>query len=173
MKKEDFKISDPISNIEWMDARELSANDYNPNVVLTQEMRLLEFSILKQGWIQPILVTKTNVVIDGFHRFSLSKNSKALIEKYNYQIPVVKMDLTEPERMMLTIRINRAKGNHQAFKMHEIVHSLINVHKLTIPEIQKGIGASRKEVELLSTEGVFEALDIKNHEYSEAWTPKK
>ena len=57
----------PISNVEWVDVRTLNANDYNPNVVLNQELNLLAFSLLKTGWIQPILITNENVIIDGFH----------------------------------------------------------------------------------------------------------
>ena len=47
----------------------LQANGYNPNVVLKTELELLEFSVLKTGWIQPILVSRDYVIIDGFHRF--------------------------------------------------------------------------------------------------------
>lgn len=66
----------PIDSIEWIDAELLTANDYNPNVVLRHEFRLLEHSLLKNGWIQPILVTQDNVIIDGFHRVTLAKTSK-------------------------------------------------------------------------------------------------
>ena len=41
----------PIDSIEWIDAELLTANDYNPNVVLRHEFKLLEHSLLKNGWI--------------------------------------------------------------------------------------------------------------------------
>ena len=63
--------TDPISRVEWIDVRELNANDYNPNVVLNKELSLLEFSILKNGWIQPILINSDNTIIDGYHRYFL------------------------------------------------------------------------------------------------------
>lgn len=168
----DFK-TEPISQVKWVDARELQANDYNPNVVLSPELKLLEFSLLKQGWIQPILISEDNIIIDGFHRYWISTNNKAVIEKYKYFIPVVILKLTEAERMLLTIRINRAKGNHIAFKMHEIVYKLIKKHKIPTETISKEIGASKKEVELLAKKDVFEVLDIQNHKYSKAWLPKR
>lgn len=164
---------DPISNVKWISVDELDANDYNPNVVLNQELRLLEFSLLKNGWIQPILVSKDNVIIDGYHRSFLSRTSKKVREKYNSKVPCVVMDITEAERMLLTIRINRAKGNHVAIKMHEIITELVDKHKLTFEEIMEGIGCTKQEVELLYKKGVFDALNIKEHKYSKAWKSPK
>ncbi len=164
---------DPISNVKWIEVEKLNANDYNPNVVLNKELKLLELSVLKNGWIQPILINKDNTIIDGFHRSYLSRNSKLLKEKYNGKVPCVVMDLTEAERMLLTIRINRAKGNHVAFKMHEIVKSLIDKHEVSMEYIQESIGASKDEIQLLYKDGVFDALNIKEHKYSRAWKSPK
>ena len=83
------------------------------------------------------------------------------------------MDLTEAERMLLTIRINRAKGNHIAFKMHEIVKALVDKHEVSMEYIQESIGATKDEVELLYKDGVFDALNIKEHKYSRAWKSPK
>jgi len=168
----DFK-NDPISNVQWVEADLLKANDYNPNVVLNQELRLLEFSIITNGWIQPVLVTKDYIIIDGFHRSFLSKNSAPIRAKYNGQVPVVIMDLSEPERKLLTIRINRAKGNHIAVKMHDIVKSLIDEYNYTPQDIIDGIGCTKEEVSLLYRDGVFDALNIKEHQYSKAWRGPK
>lgn len=68
-------MTDPINSIQWLDAGTLKANHYNPNVVMNTELRLLERSILQTGWIQPILVNANRIIIDGFHRWSLSKIS--------------------------------------------------------------------------------------------------
>lgn len=162
----------PIDNVEWVSVDELVSNDYNPNVVLKQELSLLEFSILKNGWIQPILVTNTGIIIDGFHRFMLAKTSQKVSALTGGKVPVVRMDISEPERMMLTIRINRAKGNHVAIKMHEIIDSLVNKYGLNLNAIAEGIGATKAELQLLLQENVFKALDIPNHKYSYAWYPE-
>jgi len=168
--------NNPIDNFRWVDARQLSANDYNPNVVLDTEMNLLKFSLLKSGWIQPILATKSNgktQIIDGFHRYWLSTNDKDVIKQFNYMVPVVLMELSEPERMLLTIRINRAKGNHVAFKMHELITKVHHKFNFPVAKIAKEIGADKGEIELLLQEGVFSKLDIANHKYSKAWIPSK
>lgn len=163
----------PIDNIIWLDARTLKANDYNPNVVLNQELKLLEFSLLKNGWIQPILITQDHEIIDGYHRYWLSCNSKELSKVFNHQVPCAVLELNDAERMMLTVRINRAKGNHVAVKMHDLITELHLNKGIPKPEIAQGIGSSIKEVELLLQENVFTKQDIKNHSYSKAWIPKK
>lgn len=135
-------------------------------------MELLKFSILKQGWIQPILVTKEYVIIDGFHRASIAKADKDVREMTGGKVPVVKMDLTEPERMLLTIRINRAKGTHMALKMSDIIKSLINDYGIAKADICREIGATKDEVELLLLDNVFKKMEIDNDtKYSKAWVP--
>ena len=55
---------EPIDNIQWRDSKSLEANGWNPNVVFTPELKLLERSILKCGWIQPIIINPDGMVID-------------------------------------------------------------------------------------------------------------
>ena len=91
----------PISNVEWIDVELLEANDYNPNVVFTNELKLLKFSLLRQGWIQPVLVCRNNdryTIIDGFHRSSLVKTDKEVNEFTNGKVPVVILDINVAER---------------------------------------------------------------------------
>ena len=161
----------PIDNVIWMPTIELVANDYNPNVVFNKELELLKFSLLKTGWIQPILASLTNIIIDGFHRFWLACNDADMVRRYNQQVPVCLLDLNEPERMLLTVRINRAKGSHVALRMHDLISKVYNDFDYTKAEIAHQIGANIDEVELLLTENVFQKLDIKNHKYSKAWIP--
>lgn len=162
----------PISNVEWVDVSKLSANDYNPNVVYSKEMELLKLSILKNGWIQPILVTQDYVIIDGFHRASLAKADKQVAAMTGGKVPCVVMNLSEPERMLLTIRINRAKGSHIAIKMSDIIKTLVNEYGVPIAEICNQIGANKDEIDLLLMDSVFKKYDItKQSKYSNAWVP--
>lgn len=168
----------PISRVQWVSVNDLRANSYNPNVVLTPEMKLLSFSLLKQGWIQPILVSSDPEersgkyeVIDGFHRFTLAKTDPRVNAMTKGLVPVVIMELSQAERMMLTIRINRAKGNHMAIKMHEIVSTLHHGLGVPLKDICEGIGADKHEVETLMAENVFIKRDVANVPYSKSWVP--
>ena len=103
----------------------------------------------------------------------IAKSSKALRDLSGGKVPVVKMELSEPERKLLTIRINRAKGSHIAFKMSDIIKSLVNEHGMPVKQIAKEIGATKDEIELLLMDNVFKKLKIEEHEYSQAWYPSK
>lgn len=165
----------PVNQINWLDVNLLDANSWNPNHVMGPEMKLLAFSMLKQGWIQPILVWPDGAgryeIIDGFHRHSLLKTDKRIWAMTNGLCPVVVMEMTRAERMLLTIRINRAKGNHAAFKMHEIVTELVRDHGLSVAAVCEGIGADKDEVNVLLAENVFEHKKVDQYNHSKAWVP--
>ena len=49
-------ISDqPIHQVEWIPIEKVHANDYNPNSVATQEMKLLYRSVKADGYTQPVV----------------------------------------------------------------------------------------------------------------------
>ena len=163
---------DPINNIEWIDCEDLEANDYNPNVVYTPELKSLERNILTYGWIQPVICSKDGIIIDGFHRTMLTRESKKLREKYKGKLPCVKFDISRDEAMILTVRMNRAKGSHVALRMSAMVKELIDKHKWSNKDLAKEFGAPLAEIDLLYQDGVFKQRDIKNYKYSKAWYPQ-
>lgn len=163
--------NDPISQIQWLDAATLNGNDYNPNIVFTPELRLLERSILMTGWVQPILITKDLTIIDGFHRHRLAQDSPALRERYGGMVPCAVLDVPRAKAMIHTIRMNRAKGSHVALQMSAIVKELIDVHGVEVQELMQELGATRAEIDLLYQDGVFKMKNIKNYRYSPAWYP--
>lgn len=162
---------DPIRHIQWLRAAELDGNRWNPNVVHRPELRLLEHSLLSTGWLQPLLVSPARLVIDGFHRWSLSKDSPRIRERWGGFVPCAVLDVDEPSAMLLTIRINRAKGSHVAEGMSRIVRELLEVHGYEPQHIAKEIGATLDEVTLLGQDGVFAVKGIKDWTYSPAWYP--
>ena len=162
---------DPIDLIEWRPAKELKANNWNPNWVFTPELKLLEYSILTQGWIQPILINPNDIIIDGFHRHRLALESPHLQSKYGGLVPTATMNVDDAHAMMLTVRINRAKGSHVAIKMNALVQQLVQDFGLTRNEVAQEMGMTLDEVDLLLMDGVFEAKKIKDWQYSKAWYP--
>lgn len=167
----------PINDIKWMPVTQLDANDYNPNHVMNAEFQLLKHSLLASGWIQPILVAKTPdseryTIIDGFHRSTLAKVDPQVNKMTNGLVPCCVMEMTQAERKMLTVRINRAKGSHSSIKMHDLVKSLIVDEGMAPEVVAKGIGATKHEINTLLQENLFEKFDVDNHEYSQAWMPR-
>ena len=164
---------EPVMCIEWRDASTLTANDYNPNIVFDAELKLLERSILRTGWVQPILITKDGTIIDGFHRWMLSRESGALRLRYNGMVPCAVLDVPAEEAKLLTVRMNRAKGTHVAVRMSALVKSLIDEHGFDREMVAAEIGATKDEIDLLYQDSIFEAKRIKDYRYSRAWIPKE
>jgi ParB-like chromosome segregation protein Spo0J len=164
-------MSDPIDNIQWIDAADLTANAWNPNRVHKAELKLLEYSLLSTGWIQPVLANTDRLIIDGFHRWRLSQDSKAVKERWGGKVPVAILDIDRPSAMLMTIRINRAKGSHVAINMSEIVRELLETHGYSPEMIAKEMGANLDEVNLLAQDGVFAVKNIAKWSYSPAWYP--
>jgi len=154
----------PLDNVVWLDPEELTANFYNPNVVLSREMELLKLSIVKTGWVQAILVDTQNVIIDGFHRVTIARLN-------GWMVPCCVLDLDEKERMLLTVRINRAKGSHIALRMSDLVQRLLELG-CTEAYIAEQIGATAREIEILKKGDIFKTLDLSAWAYSKAWLPK-
>lgn len=163
---------DPINNIRWVPADTLDANTWNPNRVHLAELRLLERSLLTTGWLQPVLVNPDRLIIDGFHRWRLSQDSDAVRARWKGRLPVAVIDVDKATAMLMTIRINRAKGTHVAVEMSAIVRELIHEHGVSREQIAVEIGGTKEEVDLLAQEGVFAAKQIHKHAYSRAWYPK-
>lgn len=164
-------VPEPVERIEWVHHEELRANAWNPNAVATPELVLIERSILRTGWVQPILISRDNTIIDGFHRWALSRESEALRLKYQGKIPCARLDVGEAEAMMITVRMNRAKGTHSAILMHELVAILIDKHGCEPEEIAVNIGATLAEVDLLYSANIFKDRKLDEWSFSRAWRP--
>lgn len=170
------RTADPICRIEWRRADSLVANGWNPNMVLDAELRLLERSILRTGWVQPVLIRpgaegEPDIIVDGFHRVQLSLGSEALRARYHGLVPCSVMNISRAEAMMLTVRINSAKGSHRAVRMADLVRELLDVEKVPPEVVARDCGMLVEEVKRLYEDDVFKARDIANYRYSQAWEP--
>ena len=93
------------------------ANNYNPNVVAPPEMKLLELSIWEDGYTMPCvcyyLPDKDQYeLVDGYHRYLVLKKSARIYEREKGLLPVAVIEKDISNRMVSTIRHNRARGTH-------------------------------------------------------------
>ena len=65
----DADLFAPLSSLQWVDREQLKPNDYNPNKVNRENLKLLVQSIMTNGWTLPIVVRPDYTIIDGFHRW--------------------------------------------------------------------------------------------------------
>lgn len=71
----DVDLFAPLSSLQWVDRDQLKPNDYNPNKVNRENLKLLVQSILTNGWTLPIVVRPDYTIIDGFHRWTVPERS--------------------------------------------------------------------------------------------------
>lgn len=161
----------PIENIQWIDAKTLVGNAWNPNAVLMDELKILERSIIKLGWVQPILINKNNVVIDGFHRWRLAMDSSEIRSRDKGMVPCAVIDVPDDQAMIMTVRMNRAKGTHVAVRMSSLVKSLVNQYGYDPVQVAMEIGADKSEIDVLLQDNLFTARDLGKYRYSRAWIP--
>ena len=124
------QFKSPVYNVKPIPVEKVEANSYNPNSVATPEMKLLETSIWEDGYTQPIVCyfdkeKQKYIIVDGFHRYTILKESKRIFERENGMLPVVLIDKEITERMASTIRHNRARGSHDIGLMSSIVKEMV------------------------------------------------
>ena len=139
----------PLASLQWVDRNLLKANDYNPNKVSEENIRLLIQSIQTNGWTLPIVCRPDFTIIDGFHRWTVS-GREPLLSKLHGQVPVVIVNHTDrADDIYGTITHNRARGTHLLEPMKAIVKELLDSGK-QIKEISKELGMTPEEVFRLS-----------------------
>lgn len=161
----------PLKSLQWVDRAKLKANDYNPNKVSEDNLKLLTQSILVNGWTLPIVVRPDYTIIDGFHRWTVA-GREPLKTQLGGKVPVVIVDYAGDESADVygTITHNRARGTHLLEPMKAIVKKLMDEGK-SVQEIGKQLGMKPEEVFRLSgfNREEFLALMTKDHEaYSKA-----
>ncbi len=165
-------MKSPVYNVIPVPIEKVVANDYNPNKVAPPEMKLLELSIWEDGFTQPVVTFYDKerdkyIVVDGFHRYTIARESKRIREREQGMLPVVVIDKDLGERMASTIRHNRARGSHNIDLMSNIVAELVEMGK-SDQWIARHLGMDVDEILRLKQITGLAAL-FKDHEYSRSW----
>lgn len=165
---------EPVDCVQWVRGDDLHANDYNPNSVAPTEMRLLQLSIMADGYTQPIVAWPDSdggfEVIDGFHRNRVGKEVGAIRKRVMGRLPIAVINAertSKEDRIAATIRHNRARGKHQVDAMSEIVMDL-HRRNWSDEKIAKELGMEPDEVlRLKQVTGLAELFA--DRDFSEAW----
>ena len=165
----------PISNVQWVPVEDVEPNDYNPNSVAGQEMKLLHTSIKHDGYTQPIVTIfdperKKYVIVDGFHRYFTCKNNADIYESTGGRVPIVVIEKNINERMAATVRHNRARGAHSVSGMSNMVFQMLD-NGWADADICNHLGMEPDELLRLKHITGFSKL-FEDAEYNKAWTTK-
>ena len=166
----------PVSNIQWVPWEQVVANEYNPNVVAPNELRLLYRSILADGYTQPVVTVydasnDRYVIVDGFHRYLVMRYHEDIQARTNGLLPVVVIDKNMNERMASTIRHNRARGKHQVKGMATIVFAMLE-GGMSDESICAELGLEADELIRLKHVTGFSKL-FANVEYKRSWETRR
>lgn len=159
----------PLSTLKWVDRELLRPNDYNPNKVSPENLKLLTRSIITNGWTLPIVVRSDYTIIDGFHRWTVA-GEEPLRTELEGKVPIVIVEhKDESGDIYGTVTHNRARGTHLLEPMKAIVKRLLESGK-SVEEISKQLGMRPEEVFRLSdfTKEDFLKLMVREKSYSKA-----
>lgn len=146
---ENANVFAPLSTLAWVDRDKLKPNDYNPNKVSRENLKLLTQSILTNGWTLPIVVRPDYTIIDGFHRWTVS-GEEPLLSILGGKVPVVVVEHKDKDEDIYgTVTHNRARVTHLLEPMKAIVKRLLDDGK-SVDEISKQLGMKAEEVFRLS-----------------------
>jgi hypothetical protein len=141
----------PVDFVAWESAKNVEANDYNPNRVATPEMDLLITSIEEDGYTMPVVTSPEEDImriVDGFHRRqSLLRSANIYASTMGY-LPVTyirEQHRACSDRIATTIRHNRARGVHDIDLMSNIVKELTDLGRST-EWIVKHVGMDHDEI---------------------------
>lgn len=169
--------SEPVDCVLWVPSDSVRANDYNPNSVAPPEMKLLERSVVQDGYTQPIVawaVDDGHEVVDGFHRNRVGRECDAVRKRVLGYLPVTVINddrQDRGDRIAATIRHNRARGKHKVEAMSDIVLELKR-RNWSDDRIGRELGMDPDEVlRLCQITGLAEAFA--NQEFSQAWEVQK
>lgn len=165
----------PVNNVRWVKLEKVVANDYNPNTVAKNEMRLLYVSILHDGYTQPVVTVYDKakdqyIIVDGFHRYLVMKWHKDIYEKNKGELPVVVIEKDINDRMASTVRHNRARGKHSVAGMSNMVFEMLDAGWKD-SDICSELGMEADELLRLKHITGFSKL-FENVEYQKAWETK-
>ena len=118
---------------------EIKENKYNPNEMTDSIMKHLIKEIKRVGFLQPILINKENIIIDGEHRWKASK------ELGLKEIPCIKVDMDEKEAKLTTVNMNQIKGELNPVKFAELVKDLES--NFSLSELADNLNMSLAELE--------------------------
>ena len=143
----------PVYKIIAVPVEKVVANNYNPNVVAPPEMKLLELSIWEDGYTMPCVC------------YYLPDKDQYEREKGLLPVAVIEKDISN--RMVSTIRHNRARGTHNVELMSHIVAELTKAG-MSDQWILKNIGMDKDELlRLKQVSGLAELFANKDFSISD------
>lgn len=141
----------PVDCVLWVRDEAVAANNYNPNHLAVAEKRLLQRSLERDGFTQPLVVSekdrKRYEIVDGAHRRQLCRSRLLLQKNLQGYLPVICLpESGRASQLATTVRHNRARGRYHAGATSEMIRELSG-HGWADSKIATELGMSTDEVQ--------------------------
>lgn len=158
--------------IDWVKLESLRAPKWGSTYLLRPDKILLSQSLRESGWLQPLVVRRSDhTLIDGTKRWDLALSDDRIIKRYGQSAPVVYHDVDEIDAMVAHVRLNRARGNVHPVGLSALVKRILDSGKYSISDLTSLFVMTDDEIDLLVSEGLLKKKNWQAYEYSRAWVP--
>jgi ParB/RepB/Spo0J family partition protein len=140
-----------IPKIENVPLDRLKVDRQNPNRMSEQQLQALTTSILRWGFIVPIIINKDYMIADGEQRYTIAKQLGMT------EVPVVHLDIADVDRRLIRQVLNKLRGQH------ELVADALEFERI----IKEGYGKDLKTLLVLSDDAVERVLKSLREDESE------
>ena len=102
-----------------IDIRLLKSDGHNPNKMTIKQHEELWRSLQRHGWMSPIVADEELVFADGEQR------AQVCIAHGEFYAPVLRAKITDNDRRMLRLKLNKLKGKHNKDQESEEYERLV------------------------------------------------
>ena len=161
-----------VLEVEYVPIDAVIPNSWNPNQQDDEQFELLLRSIVSDGFTQPILVNtdvedlpadKVGMIVDGEHRWRAAKTVG--LER----VPIVRVNMSQAQAMISTVRHNRARGSHDSEMVGDVLKDIEALGGLESAASELMLGDD--ELQRLMNDDFSAVTAYADSDYSEAWEP--
>lgn len=154
--------------VRYVETENVRPAPWKATYIFRPDLKTLQKNIESVGVLYPALVRdEDSTIIDGHARWLVAQNDKELKKKF----PVLYVDCTEAEAMILHVQINRARGQIIAKDLSDLINLLIDDGEFDEEEIRLAFDMSIDEFEVLVDGSLVKRKNLKEHKYNKSWVP--
>ena len=158
-------------DIQYVHFSNIRPADWRVTHTLKPDLKSLGESLLRDGWISPILVRREDSrIIDGCSRWIVAQTKK-MVAQYHGKVPVLWSDVDEIDARLMHIRVNRSRGFTVPRYLSLTIKDILKSKKYGEQDIRAALNMGVEEWGLLMAGNLFVQRNIAEHEYSKAWVP--
>lgn len=160
-----------MMNIAARGADELRPATWATSHLLRPDERLLADSLTLHGWLSPLVVTRTGLIVDGNQRYRMVVSDPKVAAALPDKIPVNVVEVDEVDAMLMHMRLNRGRGMVVAKRVSGLLHEVLAAGRYDRQTLRKMLCMTNEEFDVLYDAVYVKLKAVSQHQYSRAWVP--